>query len=124
MNVKQWEVFCVPLCRHTQPNPKDKLVIIAYIEPTPFGFLINSKIGKFILDRDYLLPCEAPILASQNNFLKYDSYVDCRDLFPFVESELTQSRGIISVDAQKAILNAVTLCPVLEEIHKIKILGD
>ncbi|WP_204103219.1 MULTISPECIES: hypothetical protein [Spirulina sp. CCY15215] len=121
MNAKQWEVFFVPSCRYAKP-PKDKFIVVAYINPCPHGFFINSKINKFIRNRPNLLSCEAQILVSQHTFLKYDSYVDCRDLFSFVDSDLTRSRGILSLDAQTAILSAVDACPVLEEHHKIKIL--
>ncbi|MEM9544191.1 MAG: hypothetical protein AAGA60_32510, partial [Cyanobacteria bacterium P01_E01_bin.42] len=96
----------------TKPNPKDKFIIIAYLDPFPHGFLINSKINKFIKNQPNLLPCEAQILASQNTFLRYDSFVDCREIFSFDTSKLIQFQGIISIDAQKAILDAVHDCPV------------
>lgn len=120
MSVKQWEAFFVPLCRHSKPK-KNKLIIIAYLSPSPHGFFINSKINNFIKKQPALLPCEAQILVSQHNFLEYDSFVDCHEIFSFDSSELTRSRGIISVDAQQAILDAVDACSVLEEIHKIRI---
>lgn len=75
------------MCRHAKPNPKNKYVVIAYIDPTPHGFFINSIINTFIKKRPYLLACEAKIISSQHNFLRYDSYVDCRDIFPFSVEE-------------------------------------
>jgi len=120
----KWEVFFIPLCRHTKPVPKPKLVIIVYTNPSPYGFLINSSINRFVSNRPYLLPCEALIpLAQHSSFLKQDSYLDCRDAFPFDLAELNQPRGFLSPDAQKSVLEAVDNCPVLEGIHKQRILS-
>jgi len=119
--ISKWEVFYVPSCRHTKPTPKPKFVVIVYVNLSPHGFLINSIINNFILNRSYLLPCEAQILASQHSFLNYDSYVDCREIFMFDESELIDTRGILSSDAKEAVINAVNACPVLENIHKTRI---
>ncbi len=123
--VSKWDVFFLPNCRHAKPVPKPKLVVIAYIIPSPYGFLINSTINRFIRQRPYLLPCEAEIQATQHtSFLPHDSYIDCREAFPFDLAELTQSRGKLSTDAQKAVLKAVRHCPVLERIHKQRILSS
>ena len=120
----QWEVFFLSHCRHTKPTPKSKLAVFAYINPSPYGFLINSSINRFVRNRPYLLPCEALIpVAQHSTFLKQDSYLDCRDAFPFHVSELTQYRGFLSKDAQNAVLEAVDNCPVLETIHKQRILS-
>jgi hypothetical protein len=91
----RWEVFYVKSCRHAKPNPKDKFVLIAYTTPFPHGFFINSKINSYIANRYYLLPCEAIILSDQHSFLVHDSYVDCREIFPFGNGELTDSRGLV-----------------------------
>jgi hypothetical protein len=120
----KWEVFFIPLCQHTKPVPKPKLVVIVYVHPSPYCFLINSTINDFIKKRAYLLPCEAPIRARQHlSFLTHDSFIDCREAFPFFDmAELTQSRGMLSHDAQQSVLHAVIECPVLEKIHKQRIL--
>lgn len=34
----KWEIFYVQSCRHTKPNPKDKFVLIAYTNPSSYGF--------------------------------------------------------------------------------------
>ena len=118
----KWEVFHMPSCRHAKPAPKDKFIVIAYGNPSPHGFFINSRINNFIRNRPDLLSCEAEILASQHPFLRYDSYVDCREIFSFYEIELTNTRGILSPDAQQVVIEAVNYCPVLEQIHKTRIL--
>ncbi|HAN75972.1 MAG TPA: hypothetical protein DCQ51_00590 [Planktothrix sp. UBA8407] len=118
----QWEIFYVQSCRHTKPSPKDKLVLVAYIDPSPYGFLINSKINNYIQNRDYLLCCEAEIIAIEHDFLDYNSYVDCREAFPFNAGELISSRGFLSAAGQAEVIKAVGLCPVLERIHKNRIL--
>jgi len=117
----KWEIFYVKSCRHAKPNPKDKFVVIAYIHPIPHGFFINSKINSYISNRAYLLSCEAIILSTQHTFLVHDSYIDCREIFPFNNCELTDSRGLLSSDGQVSVLNAVASCPVLEQIHKNRI---
>jgi hypothetical protein len=99
-----------------------KFVLIAYIDPSPYGFLINSKINNYIQNRDYLLCCEAEIIASEHSFLKHNSYVDCREAFTFNASELISSRGFLSNAGQAEVIRAVRLCPVLERIHKNRIL--
>ncbi|NEP57941.1 MAG: hypothetical protein F6K31_13115 [Symploca sp. SIO2G7] len=121
--VAKWDVFFLHNCRYTQPSPKNKLIVIAYIEPSPHGFLINSKINDYLKNNPRLLPCEALISSSQHSFLKYDSYVDCRDIFAFLEGELVNPRGSISEKAKQTIITAARHCPVLENIHKKRILN-
>lgn len=118
----KWEIFYVQSCRHTKPDPKDKFVLIAYINPSFYGFLINSKVNKYLKNRPYLLCCEAEIIASEHNFLDYNSYVDCTAGFTFNASELISSRGFLSDAGQAEVIQAVGLCPVLESIHKNRIL--
>jgi hypothetical protein len=117
---EQWEIFHVPSCSHTKPYPKNKFVLIAYIDPSPYGFLINSKVNKYIKDRPYLLCCEAEIIVREHNFLDYNSYVDCRKAFPFNASDLinSNSKGFLSDAGQAEVIQAVRLCPVLEQTHK------
>jgi hypothetical protein len=117
----QWEIFYIKSCYYAKPNPKDKFVLIAYIDPSPHGFFINSKINNYISKRPYLLSCEAKILSNQHNFLDHDSFVDCREIFRFNDSELTDSRGLLSADGQAEVKKAVVLCPVLEQINKSRI---
>jgi hypothetical protein len=117
----KWEIFYLQPCRHTLPQPKDKFLVIVYIDPLPHGFLVNSRINAFIANRSYLLCCEASILQAQHRFLKYDSYIDCRDIFSFDRSELVNSKGFLSDTAQAEVIKAVQLCPVLETIHKNRI---
>lgn len=72
--------------------------------------------------REYLLSCEALIQASQHSFLTHDSFIDCRDAFPFDLQELTNGRGSLSADAKQSVLKAVAACPVLQKKHKQLIL--
>lgn len=61
-------------------------------------------------------------MASEHSFLKYNSYVDCREAFSFNASELINTRNFLSNAGQAKVINAVELCPVLEKIHKNRIL--
>ena len=84
-------------------------------------FFINSRINSYIANRPYLLSCEAKIDSCQHTFLAHDSYVDCREIFHFNNDELTNSRGGLSADGKIAVTNSVNSCPVLEKIHKDRI---
>lgn len=115
--VELWQVYHL-YCRHTKPLPKYKYVVIVCTEPTPMGFLVNSKINQFIIERPKLLVCEVKIEPAQHSFLSHTSYVDCRDLFPFELAELTDLRGTIDSSVQPDILAGVSACPVLPAHHK------
>jgi hypothetical protein len=98
--INYWEVYYVVNCQHTKPQPKNKYVIIACFDDNiPMGFLINSKINEFIKKRADLMKCEVEILQQDHSFLSYNSYVDCRDIFAFSQSDLTDLRGEIAVSA-------------------------
>lgn len=121
---QQWEVFYIPNCRHAKPQPKSKFIVIAYINPSPHGFFINSEILNYIRNRPALIECEAPILARHHSFLHHDSYVDCTQIYPYTLAELTDSKGLLNDSAQQTVITAVTKCTVLARIHKKRILGN
>jgi len=104
--ISKWDVYYIQSCAYTHPNPKPKFVVIVHLNPIPHGFLINTKINDFIKNKPYLLQCEAKIYAGlhQNSFLVHDSYVDCRDIFPFQTEELTDRKGKLCYEAIQAVL--------------------
>ena len=61
-------------------------------------------------------------MALEHEFLKYNSYVDCTAAFSLNDDELINSRGFLSAAGQVEVIKAVGLCPVLERIHKKRIL--
>jgi hypothetical protein len=113
----------VEKCFHTKPLPKDKFVVIAHFDQNAMGLLINTRVTDWLRRHPHLLACEATILAAEHKFLKYDSYVDCQDIFPFHEWELTGHRGEVSPHAKLAILAAIRDCPTIVRKYKTAILN-
>lgn len=116
-SVNLWDVYYL-FCTHTKPFPKHKFIIIVCFENTPMGFLINSQINQYVQSRPKLMPCEVKIEQHEHQFLSHDSFVDCRDLFPFTNNELNDLRGTIVEQSRKDILLAVAACPVLPRDYK------
>ena len=108
MAVDVWQIYFVPHCQHTRPDPKPKLVVVVCIGARPMGFLINTNIDTWIQIDPAKLATQALILAAEHSCLKYDSHVDCLDLYPFDESELTNKRDPISPTAKASIKTAVS----------------
>ncbi len=117
-----WHVYHVENCRHTRP-PKNKYVVIVHIDTTAYGCLINSTIHPWVsVYHPELMVCEADFPGLQHRGIKYDSYVDCKDIFPFFDTELVSDRGEISADVKAAILNAILQCPMIPGKYKTAIL--
>jgi hypothetical protein len=81
---------------------------VVCVAATPLGFLINTHIDHWIQIDPAKLSTQARILAAEHKCLDYDSYVDCLELFPFDESELTNKRDPVSPAAKADIQAAVT----------------
>lgn len=113
MSYSDWSVYYIYNCRDTTP-PKNKFSVIFNFNDGLFDFLINSEISSFVKNRKYLLPCISDIQAASNDFLEYDSFIDCREIFDFSIDELVHHKGEVSDETQQNIIKAVTACPVLE----------
>jgi hypothetical protein len=122
ISFRQLQVYHIINCRHSTP-PKNKYVVIACEDGDWHGFFINSQINQFVHRRPRLLPCVAQIFADDHHFLRHDSYVNCKDIYEFVPSELTDLKGVLSPIAIQDVQNAVRLCPVLRPHYKSLILG-
>ena len=119
-----WHVYFSPMCRHTKPRPKDKLVIAVCVEAEAImGFLINSKVSNYIKNRPYLNVCQAGI-GGEEPGLQYDSIVDCHSLYRFTASDFAGDRGEISNNGKKQILEAVRDCPTIVKRYKKLILDN
>jgi hypothetical protein len=116
--IAPWHVYFVAHCRHAKPQPKDKFVVIMCIDSDPCGFFVNSKINQYIYNNAYLLPCEVKLSSTYHSFLAYDSWLDCRDIYRFYQTELTQYRGIVHQSARQDILSGVKNCKVLAKRYK------
>ncbi len=111
-----------------RPEAKYKLVVVVHIATDyVLGFVINSSLNQFVLERPHLLPCHAELLCVEHPlFLTHDSFVDCQTPYTFPRANLTQTsqRGILGQSAQIAVLEAVRLCVVLKPVHKKLILSN
>jgi hypothetical protein len=107
-----------------RPTPKDKLIVVACVSAQPMGFLINSSIRPWVQREAYRLAAQAQILAAEHSCLKYDSYVDCLDLYPFEEIELVNRRDIVSPAAQASIKAAVKASKTIAVQYKALILSS
>ena len=102
-----WHIYWVPACRHTRPDPKDKLAVIVCRDTNPMGFLINSRIHPWISSDPQRLACQAEITAAEHSCLIHDSYVDCLELYEFNDGELQNQRDPVSQAAQAEMKLAV-----------------
>jgi len=115
-----WCIYHITNCSHARPTPKDKFAAIVCRDAECMGFLINSSINKFILNRPPLLVCQVKIKASDYGFLDHDSYIDCIDLYPFEDTELIDRLCSIDVatkaEIKKAVVNSKTIAPYYQRL--------
>jgi hypothetical protein len=125
MAISKWQIFFVQSCQQVRPVPKDKFVVVAHVDTSwCYGFFINSRLNQFILDNPRLLPCEVAISAKSHAFLAHDSFIECKDAYVFPTKDLNNSRGMLDQQTIENVINAVTVCPALKQIHKKIILGQ
>jgi hypothetical protein len=80
-------------------------------------------VNQFIIDRPQLYSCEVLIEARHHSFLRRDSYIDCREAFILADYELKDRRGSLNETTRRAVLAAVSACPVLRRRYKEMILA-
>jgi len=121
MTAARWDVYHL-YCHQVQPEPKNKLVVVAHLDAHWFyGLLINSKINNFYQKRPKLLPCMVEVFQEQHDvFLNHDSYVDCTGVYTFSSSELTDDnrRGKLHDDAIEAVIQGIKNCRLIKQVHK------
>ena len=124
MTASIWHIYHIRNCRHAKPQPKDKFVIIACIDTTPWGFFINTEINQFIQKRSELLACQVPIKMTDHRCLDHNSYVDCTNLIPFEDAELTDIKDQVDGKTKAAIKEAVAKSKILIKRHQKIILAN
>jgi len=102
-----WCIYYVKDCVHVIPRPKDKYVAIVCVNPCCVGFLINTEIHPFILNKPELSQCHVKISAVNYKFLDHDSYVDCNEPYEFRKRELKEYIKPISAETKSEIIKAV-----------------
>lgn len=79
------------------------------------GFLVNTGIRPFIQKHSYLLSSQVPISALDYQFLNYDSFIDCSNIYDFKVSELKQPLEEVSNKTQKYIRRIIAISETIEE---------
>ncbi len=118
-----WHIYHVENCRHTKPHPKPKYVVIVHVDGEALGCFINSILSQWLQDRPYMLVCEVVIPGLNYSGINHDSFIDCQQFYPFNDSELVDSRGLLSDELKTAVLNAIANCPTLPVKYKKAILS-
>ena len=91
---------------------------LACIDTNPWCFFINTDIRKFVNNQPDLLACQVSIKAKSHKCLDYDSYVDCTDLLPFENAELTDIKDQVDEETKIAIKEAVVKSKTLIKRHQ------
>lgn len=120
--ISPWHIYRVNECRHTTP-PKPKYVVIACLNPNPYGFLINSEISQFIKARPTLLSSQVAIAAKRYGFLDHDSYINCAQIFSFRGGELHSIQDVQN-NTRRAIERVVAGSTLIEPIYRRLICGE
>jgi len=119
-----WCIYHVKNCSHTRPSPKDKFVVIVCRDSTCRGFFINTRVHSFILKQPELLKSQVKIKVSDYNFLDYDSYIDCKDLYDFEDKELLDRRVPVNIITKAEIKKAVKGSKTIETRYQNLILSN
>lgn len=118
-----WRVYRIKKCQHTSP-PKPKFVVIACKDEEYMGFLINSEISQFVLNKPYMLACQITLTKAEYNFLFHESFLDCAQLFPFRDSELVIGLEMISDKTKAEIKEVVSKAKTITKYQRELILNS
>ena len=122
------KLFC-----HTTKPPKEKRLVIASINPELLLFVINTEIPRFKASRPYLKTQQILLEKAQQNFIDYDSWLDCSEVFREFSVELVKeillndiSRilGKLNNDVIAQVMDVVSESETLEQRHINQIISD
>lgn len=108
-------------CRYTTPI-KEKYIAIVCTNPNPYGFLINTKISRFIQYKPAYLASQVKISVSEYSFLDHDSHIDCSRLLSFKSGGL-HSKQAINNNTMAAIKRVVVGSRLFTPVEKELICG-
>ncbi len=119
-----WRVYRVENCRHTNPHKlKFVFVVCENLDDIGYmGFLVNSKVNRYISKRPHLLECQVVLSKADYHFLFNDSYLDCARMYPFRHSELVVGLGSVNDKTKLEIRAAVFKAKTIEKRYKDLIL--
>lgn len=95
---------------------KDKLCVLACLEPKIRVLLINTEPSKLKYEQPELSECQVMIdVASYPDFLKHNSYIDCTDPYGYDINEMakqlaadpTRIKGQINGPVLNAVIKAI-----------------
>lgn len=118
-----WRVYHIQNFNGVDP-PKNKFILVFQFENSVRGFLINTNIPKFFEKRG-LLPCIATIPSDSNEFLDYDSHIDCSKFFEIRGYYLYDQVCEEVCDLTKhRVIKSIMACKTLSPIEKSHILNS
>jgi hypothetical protein len=88
------------------------------------GFLVNTRIRKYVINNTDLFACQVPIKAADHSCLDHDSYIDCSDLKEFDDDQLSDERDKIDKEVVQKVKRAVRKAKTIERRYKKLITGD
>jgi hypothetical protein len=118
-----WRVYRIKKCRHTSPQ-KPKFVVIVCKDKDYMGFLVNSDISQFILNKPDMLACQIKLTEDEYHFLFQESYLDCAQLYPFKDSELITGLEIITDKTKTEIKKVVSTAKTITKYQRQLILNS
>lgn len=112
-----WRIYRIENCRHTHP-PKLKFVVIVCKDIDYMGFLVNSRINRFIQKKPDLLECQVILNKSGYRFLFHDSYLDCSEIYPFEDAELVVGLELVNDKTKLEIKTVVSKAKTIEKRYQ------
>jgi len=120
-------------CDFCTPDPKNKYLVVASLNPRCLVLVINSNINQYFIttgqDKYHV-----PVPASDHTFLDHDSYTNCidaKDSFEvtFLQSEILNNynnfhKGWLTDACLKDVYNAVKEQKVMRRGHKREIIDS
>ncbi len=112
-----WRFYYVLNCRHTRPDPKNKYIAIILSGSNPMGFFVNTRINDYYKCHPNLLSSQVSISRSEYPFLKWDSYIDCNNLYPFEWLELKNNCQTINDGTKEQIIKVVANSETIDQLY-------
>lgn len=110
-------------CNFLNP-PKHKFLLLGCIEPEPVLFAINSRVSRYITERQHLAECQVMLYQKDHSFLAYDSFLNCTaavrefsldDLVEQLVQDVKNIKGRLTEKDREAVVKAVSKTVTLEE---------
>lgn len=113
-------------CGFTKPR-KSKFLVLVHMGKRPLFFVINSNIHPYIRSRPHLLACQVVLKASDYDFLKWDSVLDCSDVIHYfgetvvrdqILEEMNRVKGELTTSTKQEIIGVVQGARTISQRYK------